>query len=80
MSEARYSRIFLAIFSLLIPSILCSLACGKVIYVDDDAAGAIDGSSWENAYVYLQDALADVAIRMITQANPVRAFGFKSGE
>jgi hypothetical protein len=32
---------------------------GKTIYVDDDAAGANNGSSWENAYVYLQDALAD---------------------
>ncbi len=32
---------------------------GKIIYVDDDAAGANNGSSWENSYVYLQDALAD---------------------
>ncbi len=40
----------------------------KIIYVDDDApvssvedrnGGANDGSNWENAYMFLQDALAD---------------------
>ena len=33
-----------------------------IIYVDDDAAGANNGSSWENAYNDLQDALADAEV------------------
>jgi len=40
-------------------AIFCPTAIGKVIYVDDDAAGANDGTSWEDAYIYLQEALAD---------------------
>ncbi len=38
----------------------CSLA--RVIYVDDDAGGANDGSSWAHAYRYLQDALTDANV------------------
>jgi hypothetical protein len=31
----------------------------RIIYVDDDTAGANNGSSWQDAFKYLQDALAD---------------------
>jgi hypothetical protein len=37
----------------------CEIAPGKIIYVDEIAAGANDGSSWDDAYNFLQDALAD---------------------
>ncbi len=58
MVDKSNSRCCLASFVLLL-LILCGSTMGKTIYVDDDAAGANNGSSWENAYVYLQDALAD---------------------
>ena len=35
---------------------------GGAIYVDADANGANDGSSWTDAYNYLQDALADAKV------------------
>jgi len=34
-------------------------ASGKVIYVDTNAPGADNGTSWENGYKFLQNALAD---------------------
>jgi hypothetical protein len=48
------------LYGLILSLATCTAAAGKIIYVDDDAAGANNGSSWANAYNYLQDAL-DVA-------------------
>jgi len=45
--------------SALLLSALCIIAPAKTIYVDDDATGANNGSSWQDAYTFLQDALAD---------------------
>jgi parallel beta-helix repeat protein len=55
----RINPISHLITSILLFAALCTVTFGKIIYVDDDAAGANDGSSWENAYTFLQDALAD---------------------
>jgi len=53
------NRTICLIMSALLLTALCTVAAGKIIYVDDDATGTNDGSGWENAYVYLQDAMAD---------------------
>ncbi|MGB2866359.1 MAG: right-handed parallel beta-helix repeat-containing protein [Sedimentisphaerales bacterium] len=46
----------------LLPIAVCPAAIGKIIYVDDNAVGLNEGSSWQNAYTFLQDALADAEV------------------
>jgi predicted outer membrane repeat protein len=43
------------------------------VYVDDDASGANDGSSWNNAFKYLQDALVSVSPAPSRRGDPTPA-------
>jgi hypothetical protein len=47
------------ILGLIICVFLAQPGQGRIIYVDDDATGANNGSNWQGAYRFLQDALAD---------------------
>jgi beta propeller repeat protein len=47
---------------IIVVSLTATAVFGKIIYVDDAATGANNGSSWQNAYKYLQDALSDAKI------------------
>jgi hypothetical protein len=52
-----YKRITLTIFVFLAPGLI-HLKAQTVIYVDADATGSSYGTSWDDAYIDLQDALA----------------------
>ncbi len=58
MSDKANRRIRLTL-SVCILAIVPAAAGAKTIYVDDDATGPNDGTSWASAYKCLQDALAD---------------------
>ena len=45
--------------SVLLLATLCTAAVGNPIYVDCNATSANNGTSWIDAYNFLQDALAD---------------------
>jgi predicted outer membrane repeat protein len=49
-----------AVFVLLL--VIVSAAAARTIYVDADATGANNGSSWADGYIYLQDALAIASV------------------
>jgi len=50
---------FRLVLTALVAAVLSSDAAADVLFVDDDAALSGDGSSWDTAFRYLQDALAN---------------------
>ncbi|MHC4097473.1 MAG: hypothetical protein ACYSU3_15615 [Planctomycetota bacterium] len=59
MKNRAYLNICLAMPMFLL--MFASTVAGGVIFVDADASGANNGSSWAHAYNYLQDALANAS-------------------
>jgi len=57
MAKKTYLKTTLAILVSFVALCFSGTAQARIIYVDDDAAGANDGSSWTDAYQYLGYAL-----------------------
>lgn len=51
----------------IIQSFSSPLAAQEVVYVDESASGDNDGTSWENAYLYLQDAIDEANVDASTE-------------
>lgn len=59
MGKARNSSLLGKITVFVVVLAITGITSGKIIYVDANAPGVDDGTNWENAYNFLQDALAD---------------------
>ena len=55
---SRTNRIINPLIVVFVLVTTATTLAGKIIYVDHDATGANDGSSWNDAYNYVQNALA----------------------
>lgn len=62
MKTAVFTKWFVVVLLLCLCRALMAAETAQIIYVDDDAAGANDGSSWADALNDLQDALAQAAV------------------
>ena len=71
MSKSTNLKAWLA-KTLILLAMVCTSLAGQVIYVDDDAVGNNDGTSWENSYTFLQDALTTARMTDVEKPLEIR--------